>query len=534
MGEFRMKVPSLIRVAGRAGIAVLLLGFGFVPAVSVGADTGTAVVPTVVDVAALPDGVGVKQVALQFLFPAGQSALDVAKMSAASYAPRTGIQDMSVAVSSGPPPSSLGGGVGVNQIDTTCGCIPPDGGFAVSPSYLMAAANTAFKIFNSSGGLVAGPKEFSAFWGTACMTNFSDPVLEYDNASGRFVFSVVSYDSKYNSTLCMAVSATGNPTRKWYRYSFVQKNPALTNDLLDQPRFAIGSDAIYATGNQFEGSTTYFGPRVIAINKAQMYAGAATSWFYHDLSSNYDTLNPARNIGTSASPYTEPGYFISVDSNICPPTCTNLYEWKWTSPFPNGGTFTMQGSVPITPFAQPVNAVQKGAGAAVQTNDARDLAAFYSKGTIYGVHSITCLPPGSTALTDCVQWYQLGNVDGTPSLLQQGILGATGEFRYYPSLAVDRAGNVIMGYSFSSANDYIGTRYTGRLSGDPLNTMRSEATLKAGEGTNIDAAIRWGDYAATAIAPDGCRAFHFEEFAPANEIFNDWSTWYGILRFPSC
>jgi hypothetical protein len=67
---------------------------------------------------------------------------------------------------------------------------------------------------------------------------------------------------------------------------------------------------------------------VIAINKAQMYAGAATSWFYHDLSSNYDTLNPARNIGTTASPNTEPGYFISVDSNICPPTCSNLYEWK--------------------------------------------------------------------------------------------------------------------------------------------------------------------------------------------------------------
>jgi hypothetical protein len=533
MGEFRMKVPSLIRVAGRAGIAVLLLGFGFVPAVSVGADTGTAVVPTVVDVAALPDGVGVKQAALQFLFPAGQSALDAAKASAASYAPRTGIQDMSAAATSGPPPSLLGGGVGVNQIDTTCGCIPPDGGFAVSPNYLMAGANTAFKIFNSSGGLVTGPKEFSKFWGNKCFNNFSDPVLEYDNASGRFVFSVVSYDSSFNSSLCMAVSATSDPTRKWYRYSFVQLNPATAHDLLDQPRFAIGSDAIYATGNQFNGNLNYIKPRVIAINKADMYAGAPAHWLFHDVDGFYDTLNPVRNIGTSTSPYTEAGYFIAVDNNSCPPACSNVYEWKWTTPFTTD-SFTLQGSVAITPFAEPVNAVQKGAGALVQTNDARDLAAFYSKGTIYGIHSITCLPPGSTALTDCVQWYQLGNIDGAPSLLQQGILGATGEFRYYPSLAVDRAGNVIMGYSFSSANDYIGTRYTGRLTSDPLNTMRSDATLKAGEGTNIDAAIRWGDYAATAIAPDGCRAFHFEEFAPANELANDWSTWYGILKFPSC
>lgn len=531
MGEFFMKVLST-RATTRAGIVLLLVGLGIAPGVSAGADTGTAVVPTVVDVASLPIGGGVAQSTLQFLFPAGQSALDAAKASAASYAPSTGIQDVGAAAGS-PPPSLVGGGVGVNQTDTSCGCIPPDAGFAVSPNYFIAAANTAFKEFSSSGGLVAGPIEFSKFWGNACFSNFSDPVLEYDNAAGRFVFSVVSYDSSFDSSLCMAVSASGNPKSKWYRYSFVQKNASLSHDLLDQPRFAIGSDAIYATGNQFEGSTTYFGPRVIALNKAQMYAGQPATWKYHDLSSNYDTLNPVRNIGTSASPYTEPGYFVSVDNNVCPPSCSHVYEWKWTTPFTTD-TFTMQGSVAITGFAEPVNAVQQGAGAVVQTNDARELAAFYSHGTIYGAHSIGCLPPGSTNVSDCVQWYQLADIDGAPTLRQQGILGSLGKFLYYPSLAADKNDDVIIGYAFSSATDYIGTRYTGRLSGDPLNTMRSDATLKAGEGTNIDGAIRWGDYAATAIAPDGCRAFHFEEFAPANELTNDWSTWYGIIKFASC
>ena len=72
-----------------------------------------------------------------------------------------------------------------------------------------------------------------------------------------------------------------------------------------------------------------------------------------------------------------------------------------------------------------------------------------------------CAQAGGPAA--CVGWYQLGNLDGAPSLLRQGIVDdATnpGRHRYFPSLAADQNGNVVLGYGYSSATEYPGVAYT--------------------------------------------------------------------------
>src|SRR6185312_6760804 len=94
----------------------------------------------------------------------------------------------------------------------------------------------------------------------------------------------------------------------------------------------------------------------------------------------------------------------------------------------------------------------------------------------------------------CVQWYQLGNLDGAPTLLQQGTLGSDGEDRMYPALSVDNSGDLSLGFAHSSATVFAGIDYAGRVPSDAPGTLESpENVLKAGE-VNINGS-RYGDYA---------------------------------------
>ncbi len=107
-----------------------------------------------------------------------------------------------------------------------------------------------------------------------------------------------------------------------------------------------------------------------------------------------------------------------------------------------------------------------------------------------------------------------------------------------PSVAVDRAGNMAMGYSVSNATtDFPSIRYAGRLAADPINTFSlTEQTFFTGTAsqTGIN---RWGDYSAMTLDPDGCRFWYTSEYAnPADQTFNHrWLTKFGVFGpFPGC
>ena len=128
-----------------------------------------------------------------------------------------------------------------------------------------------------------------------------------------------------------------------------------------------------------------------------------------------------------------------------------------------------------------------------------------------------------------MQWYQLGNLDAAPTLLQQGIVATSGTYRYFPNLSVDAKGSMALAYAYSSNSDFAGISYTGRLAADAPGTLQPEAVLKAGEVT-INGS-RYGDYAGCArrrrvydLALRGVRACSGSA----------WGTWAGSMRQPSC
>jgi len=111
-------------------------------------------------------------------------------------------------------------------------------------------------------------------------------------------------------------------------------------------------------------------------------------------------------------------------------------------------------------------------------------------------------------------------------------------YRYVPSLAVDRAGNMAMGYTTSNSTTNPGIKYAGRLSTDPVNTFsQTEQTLIQGTGTQTgncggSTCTRWGDYTAMTLDPDGCTFWYTNEYYAVSGL-NDL-TRIGSFKFATC
>lgn len=454
--------------------------------------------------------------------PGGQARLDQEKADSQNQGQGQGIEQPGPALANtlAPSPGPLAGINGISDAESFCGCYPPDGGVAAGPDYLVATVNTAFKVWNIHDGTVskAAASLSSLFAANAgCLPNISDPSALYD--SGHFIIEALTYSNNFSSAICLAASQTANPTGVWNVYAFGVTPNA---NLLDFPQVAVGSDAIYLSGNQFQNGATFTGARVYAYEKGPIYSGTAARNLFYNVGNNAanhqaDTLYPARGV-TAAST----GYFIATDN--CN-GCSNVSIWRLTNPW-GTPSFTLRGGVTVATYNQPPAAAQLGGGT-IDSGDTRNLGGYMFNGTIYGTHTIGCNP--GTGTVDCVQWYQVGNVDAAPTKLQEGTIGGNSQYRFYPTLAADKVGDMTIGYAYSSTSEYAGIRYTGRLAGDAPGTLQAEATLKAGEA-NANGA-RWGDYGSESLAPDGCTVWHFEEYAQAGAL---WGTWAGSFAFSGC
>jgi len=137
------------------------------------------------------------------------------------------------------------------------------------------------------------------------------------------------------------------------------------------------------------------------------------------------------------------------------------------------------------------------------------------------------------------RWYEFratGLGSTNLSLYQTGQTPADGEFRWMGSVAMDKAGDIALGYSRSSASagDFPSIYFAGQTAGDPLGTTESERLIKQGGGSQLNSFDRWGDYSSMALdAADSCTFWYTTEYYPADGSFA-WATWVASLKFPNC
>jgi hypothetical protein len=184
-------------------------------------------------------------------------------------------------------------------------------------------------------------------------------------------------------------------------------------------------------------------------------------------------------------------------------------------------------------------AQQAGAGSRIGASlDSRMQSVVYRNGSLWCAHTVFYPATGGFTLRSAVQWWEINQItSNSANLRQRGVIDdPTGNVFYdYPSISVNAANDVLIGYSRFSATQFASANYAFRAAGDPLNTLREDAIMKAGEGPYYQVydatGNRWGSYSATVVDPSNdLDMWTLQEYAAppdnAQTVPGRWSLWW--------
>jgi hypothetical protein len=448
------------------------------------------------------------------------------------------------------------------------GGTPPDTNGAVGPNHYIQAVNTAFAIYDKTGNLLASFTENALWAGSGAPqcdgSAGGDPVVIYDALADRWILTNLGFTG--NGTVgpfyeCMAVSQTNDPVSGgWYLYAIRTDTGASgqppVNTINDYPKFGVWTDCLYYAANGFNSAGSYIGGEFASFSRSDMYAGlpltgalgfaASTSDFFTMIPSDLEAPIVGAYDGTP--PAGRPNFYVQESL-----TAFNYRVRTFTAGTNCGGGGTLSAATTVSQTSY------TGSGTRVpQPNTTNTLDTLFDRmmqkvqyrkvGTtesLWVVHDSQ-----NSGATNRPQWAQINVTGGTivTTPVQQQIYGPdTTIHRWMPSIAADIQGNVALGYSTSNATspNFPSIKYSGRLAGDPLNTLpQTETTLVAGvdsQSGNCGSSVctRWGDYASMSVDPsDGCTFWYTSEyFDTVGDGSNTppiWTTRIGSFKFPDC
>jgi hypothetical protein len=240
-------------------------------------------------------------------------------------------------------------------------------------------------------------------------------------------------------------------------------------------------------------------------------------------SSAYGSLLPANSYAAAESK--GPEYLTSLESS----TTIGLWQYKVNWNKPGRSTFTQTPQLITVDAYQPAGNVPAQGGVAMDTLSDRPMYQLQraTDGTLWFNHSVQV---GSQA---GVRWYQIGIAAKTGSILQQSTYAPSdGLSRWMGSLAVDKVGNMGVGFNTSSSSSFPSINYATRLSTDKKNKLTAEGKIVKGAGSQTGLS-RWGDYSQMSIDPnDGCTFWYTGEYYLVTG--GDWQTQIAAFKFPGC
>ncbi|MCA1553911.1 MAG: hypothetical protein LC737_05990, partial [Chloroflexi bacterium] len=332
-------------------------------------------------------------------------------------------------------------------------------------------------------GPVAGNTLFQNVGGNCANYNDGDPIAQFDKAANRWVLTqfVVSTTPYLQ---CVAVSQTADALGAYNLYVFSYGNVQFN----DYPKLGVWPDGYYISYNIFNNGSTFAGSKLCAFDRAAMLAGAAATQQCFQLSTAYGGLLPSDLDGATAPPAGSPNFFMNFGSN-------SLNLWKFHVDWTNSANTTLTGptNIPVAVFNAACNGggtciPQPGTSQRLDSLGDRLMYRLAYRGFADGHealvvnHSVSSGGRGRNTVTG-VRWYELRNpnggtlASGTPVVFQQGTYAPDSTSRWMGSVAMDKAGDIALGYSASSSSIYPSIRYTGRAPTDALGTMQTENNI---------------------------------------------------------
>jgi len=344
--------------------------------------------------------------------------------------------------------------------------------------------------------------------------------------------------------MCYAISAGPDPFGPYYRYAF--ERPLFP----DYPRPAVWIDGYYnptSSSDNRISDTIATQKHACVVDRARMLKGEPAAE-QCQVVLNVNFLNNADIDGKATPPAGAPNIMMAAGGTQLDKIleADTIDVWQYHVDWKDPSKTTLKGpeKIAVAPYhylcdGQLTNCVpQPGTDHRLDAQGDKIMSRVVyrrlgARESIVAVHSVNTAAGGGG-----VRWYEL-QVDKARkvALKQQGTYAPDSFFRWMASPAIDRAGNIGIGYSFGGAPNFAGQRFAARLANDPPGqlTLR-EAVLAEGEASQSSAprtAERWEDYTTTAMDPsDDCTIWYVGDYLKKDAA--SYSTRIGAFRLPGC
>lgn len=340
--------------------------------------------------------------------------------------------------------------------------------------------------------------------------------------------------------MCYAISAGPDPLGAYYRYAF--ERPLFP----DYPRPAIWPDGYYiptSTGDNRISATVATQKHACVVDRTRMLAGQpATEQCL--IIENINFLNNADIDGMETPPAGAPNIMMAAGGTQLTGDLDDdgIYAWKFYVDWKDPKKTRVAGpeKIAVAPYqylcgGQLTNCVpQPGTDRRLDAQGDKIMARLVyrkigNRESIVAVHSVDTAAGGGG-----VRWYEFRlDKNRDAKLHQQGTYAPEGFYRWMASPAIDRRGNIGIGYSFGGSPNFAGQRFAARLAGDPPGqlTLR-ETVLVEGEASQTTT-LRWEDYTQTAMDPsDDCTIWYVGDYLKKDATA--YSTKIGGFRIAGC
>lgn len=435
---------------------------------------------------------------------------------------------------------------------------PADANMAVGPNHVLIITNSSFEIYDKAGASLYGPAANNTLWngfGGQCQAdNAGAAVVAYDQFADRWV--VVQRTAVGPAYwLCVAVSASSDPILGYIRYAF-----STGSNLVDSLRLGIWPDAYYLSGREFANGDTHVGAGAYALERTAMIAAQPSPQWISFLTPPGDApynigdgLLPSSVDGPNPPPPGSPNYFLgSMDDGGpygAPQDALTLWRFHVDFGTPASSTFTLASMLPSNAFDSifPCSPTGRDCIAQPFTTQKLDILSYRQRlqprlaYRNFGSHESLVTSQSVEALPGIagIKWWEVRDPNGSPGIYQQGIYAPgflDGDQRWMSSIAMDRAGNMGLGFSASNgATTYPSVRYTGRLATDALDGMGNygEGSIVNGTGSQTGS-NRWGNFSAMSIDPaDDCTFWYVNAWVPTTSALG-WRARIGAFKWAEC
>ena len=390
--------------------------------------------------------------------------------------------------------------------------------------------NSAFAVYDKTTGARTELVSGSAFWAAAGISGFGgDSRVRYDTVSNRWI--VTSLSGGADNNVNIAISDTSNALGPWKAVT-LNAYPA---GIADYPTLAIDNNAVYIGTDNFKGGSTYAGTSLFVIPRTSLFSAAPSLANTVKFDNGATAGVPDRGFAIQGLNNTDSA---SKNGGVI---ADSLYTNQLTHyDILNAGTPGATQTAPVDGigpnYGDPTKARQPDGSQRIDALDARvSSSAWLQNGKIYTVFTVA-----DGTGHDAVNWEVIDAK--TNAVLGQGLISGGGYDYYQGSLAVNSAGQVVIGYNRSgfdaaTGNISIFARTFDSVAGGGLVQTGSDILLhmsalgnynnhEFGAGIN-----RWGDYSAVTLDPTNSESFWVigeyqgPNFTVGADTRTSWGTW---------